>query len=49
VLDAIGVEKASISGESLGGWVAARTAIDHPQRVDRMVLNTAGGSRPTPR
>ena len=30
VLDAIGAERACLSGESLGGWVAARAAIDHP-------------------
>ena len=48
VLDAIGVDKAHISGESLGGWVAARMAIDHPDRVDRLVLNTAGGSQADP-
>ncbi|MFJ7078921.1 alpha/beta fold hydrolase [Streptomyces sp. NPDC098781] len=48
VLDAIGAERASISGESLGGWIAARAAIDHPRRVDRLVLNTAGGSQADP-
>ncbi|GFG86563.1 alpha/beta fold hydrolase [Mycolicibacter algericus] len=48
VLDAIGAPKASISGESLGGWVAARAAIDHPDRVQRLVLNTAGGSQADP-
>ncbi|MFC8530081.1 alpha/beta fold hydrolase [Nocardia sp. NPDC057227] len=47
-LDAIGVRTASISGESLGGWVAARFAIDHPDRVHRLVLNTAGGSQADP-
>ena len=48
VLDAIGAEKACISGESLGGWVAARAAVDHPDRVERLVLNTAGGSQADP-
>ncbi|QZA07141.1 alpha/beta hydrolase [Mycolicibacter heraklionensis] len=48
VLDAIGAQTASISGESLGGWVAARAAIDHPDRVGRLVLNTAGGSQADP-
>ncbi|WP_370328989.1 alpha/beta fold hydrolase [Mycolicibacterium hippocampi] len=47
-LDAIGVGRAHISGESLGGWVAARMAIDHPHRVERLVLNTAGGSQADP-
>lgn len=47
-MDAIGAEQACISGESLGGWVAARLAIDHPERVTRLVLNTAGGSQADP-
>ncbi|MBF6191582.1 alpha/beta hydrolase [Nocardia implantans] len=47
-LDAVGVRRARLSGESLGGWVAARLAIDHPDRVDRLVLNTAGGSQADP-
>ncbi len=47
-LDTIGAPRAHISGESLGGWVAARAACDHPGRVDRLVLNTAGGSRADP-
>jgi 2-hydroxy-6-oxonona-2,4-dienedioate hydrolase len=45
VLRTIGVERASVSGESLGGWVAARSAVDHPDVVDKLVLNTAGGSQ----
>ena len=48
VLDTLGFEKASISGESLGGWVASRIAAHHPERVDRLVLNTAGGSQADP-
>src|SRR3546814_13360613 len=40
---ALGRDKAHISGESLGGWVAAHMAIHHPEKVDRIVLNTAGG------
>ncbi|WP_024804396.1 alpha/beta fold hydrolase [Nocardia sp. BMG51109] len=47
-LDAIGVPGAAISGESLGGWVAARAAVDHPGRINRLVLNTAGGSQADP-
>lgn len=49
VMDALKVEKASLSGESLGGWVASRLAIDHPDRVERLVLNTAGGSQADPK
>ena len=47
-MDAQGWDRAHISGESLGGWVAARMAASHGDRVDRLVLNTAGGSRAEP-
>lgn len=43
VIKALGRTKAHLSGESLGGWVAAYLAIHHPEAVDRLVLNTAGG------
>lgn len=43
VMKALGRDKAHISGESLGGWVAAWIAINHPEAVDRIVLNTSGG------
>ena len=46
--DAIGVDRVHLSGESLGGWVAARAASDHPDRIERLVLNTAGGSQADP-
>ena len=48
-MEAVGIKKATFSGESLGGWVAARMAIDHPERVERLVLNTAGGSQADPK
>ncbi|NTY63792.1 alpha/beta fold hydrolase [Mycolicibacterium sphagni] len=48
VLDTIGAQRAYISGESLGGWVASRFAVDHADRLERLVLNTAGGSQADP-
>jgi 2-hydroxy-6-oxonona-2,4-dienedioate hydrolase len=47
-LDAIGVKRAHLSGESLGGWVVSKVAAEHPEKVDRLVLNTAGGSQADP-
>lgn len=44
-MDAVGLKTASLSGESLGGWVTAHVAVRHPERVDRLVLNTASGER----
>lgn len=43
LISAFGRDRAYISGESLGGWVGAYLAIHHPERVERLVLNTAGG------
>jgi len=42
-MDAAGLQTAHISGESLGGWVAAWLATERPDRVNKLVLNTAGG------
>ena len=38
LLDAIEVERADVAGFSLGGTIAMRTAIDHLERVNRLVL-----------
>lgn len=43
-LDAVGLNSAHIVGESLGGWVGARTAIDHPERIRSLQLLCAGGT-----
>ena len=37
-LDAVGVERASVVGHSLGSMVGQVLAAEHPQRVDRLVL-----------
>ncbi|MFC1431741.1 alpha/beta fold hydrolase [Streptacidiphilus sp. N1-3] len=42
LLDVLSIGAAHLSGESLGGWVAAWTAAHHPDRVRRLVLNTPG-------
>jgi 2-hydroxy-6-oxonona-2,4-dienedioate hydrolase len=46
--DAVGIERAHIIGESLGGWVGARAAIDHPERVLSLQLLCAGGTVANP-
>ena len=46
LLDVLGVERAHLSGESIGGCIAAWMAISRPERVDRLVLNTGILDRP---
>lgn len=45
VMNAVGLERAHIFGMSLGGMIAMRFALRHPERVDRLVLGctTMGG------
>ncbi|MBK1784892.1 alpha/beta fold hydrolase [Prauserella cavernicola] len=47
-LDAVGAEKAHLVGESLGGWVAAWTASEHPERVASLQLLCMGGTKVNP-
>jgi len=42
-LDTMHLDRASIVGNSLGGWVAASFAAAHPERVDHLVLVDAAG------
>ena len=42
-LSAVNVPKASLVGNSAGGLVSALYALEHPQRVERLVLVAAGG------
>ena len=48
LMDTLGIERAHLSGESLGGWVAIKFAARYPDRVGRLVLNTPGGTMATP-
>jgi 2-hydroxy-6-oxonona-2,4-dienedioate hydrolase/2-hydroxy-6-oxo-6-(2'-carboxyphenyl)-hexa-2,4-dienoate hydrolase len=42
-MDALGIEKADLVGQSLGGWIALYTARTYPDRVDRLVHVTGAG------
>lgn len=48
LLDVLGIERAHLNGESLGGWVAIKFAARHPTRTMRLILNTPGGTMATP-
>jgi pimeloyl-ACP methyl ester carboxylesterase len=42
-LGAIDIERAPLVGNSMGGFIAAETAISHPARVEKLVLVDAAG------
>ena len=48
LLDELRVARAHLNGESLGGWVAVKLAAAHPERVNKVVLNTPGGTMARP-
>lgn len=43
LMDHLGISRAHLIGNSLGGGTAARTAINFPDRVDRLILMGPGG------
>lgn len=47
-LDAMGVQRATLVGNSLGGAVALGLALAHPVRVERLVLMAPGGLNDLP-
>lgn len=46
VLDAVGAQRASVVGLSLGGTAAMWLAVHHPERVDRLVLACTAAAWP---
>ncbi len=42
-MQALGLKRASFIGVSLGSWVAARFALTHPDRTDKLVLISPAG------
>jgi pimeloyl-ACP methyl ester carboxylesterase len=45
LLDTLQIERTSVVGTSLGGWIAAALAVAHPERIERLVLAAPAGIR----
>jgi len=48
VVDATGVDRFAIAGNSMGGWVAWRYALESPQDLSALILIDASGAPPPP-
>lgn len=46
LMDTLGLRQATVVGNSMGGGIAWRFALSHPDRVDRLVLISPEGFRP---
>jgi len=42
----LGIQRASLVGNSMGGWIAAAYTLAFPEKVDRLVLEDAAGYSP---
>ncbi len=47
-MDACGMERAHLVGESLGGWIAGWLASEQPDRVGKLEMVAAGGTKANP-
>ena len=43
LIDALGIDKFALIGNSLGGAISIRIALDHPDRVSKLILMAPGG------
>jgi len=44
----LGLHRANIAGWSMGGWIAAELTLDHPEVVERLILEDSAGMRFVP-
>ena len=42
-IQALGLQKTSLGGWSMGGWITLQLAIDHPELIDRVVVYDSAG------
>ncbi|MFO1462628.1 MAG: alpha/beta hydrolase [bacterium] len=43
LMDSLGIQHASLVGLSVGGWVSLLIALEHPEKVDRLILVESAG------
>jgi pimeloyl-ACP methyl ester carboxylesterase len=48
LLDSLGVKRTDLAGNSMGGRTALMFALEHPERVRKLILVDAGGYAPMP-
>jgi 2-hydroxymuconate-semialdehyde hydrolase len=48
LLDELGLERAHVVGNSMGGQLALILALDHPERIDKVLLMGSGGAPDMP-
>jgi 3-oxoadipate enol-lactonase len=48
LLDHAGIERAHLVAQSMGGWTCLRFAIEHPERVGKLVMSDTPGGLVTP-
>ena len=47
LMDALGIDRASIFGGSMGGMIALQLALDHAERVERLLLGATAAGGPS--
>ncbi|UWZ83227.1 alpha/beta fold hydrolase [Occallatibacter riparius] len=47
-MDALGLKQVDLAGWSMGGWIAQRIALDHPDRIKRLMLFDSAGLKSRP-
>jgi pimeloyl-ACP methyl ester carboxylesterase len=47
-MDAVGLKQVDLAGWSMGGWVVQKAAVDHPERIRRLVLIDSVGLQMQP-
>jgi pimeloyl-ACP methyl ester carboxylesterase len=43
-MQAVHLPRADVDGWSMGGWIAMKLALDHPEMVDRLVIDDSAGT-----